>query len=322
MNRLRLAATLVAALLLASCGAGQRSEQPEVYPSEQIRLIVPYTAGGPTDIAARSLGSYMEGVLGQTVMVENLPGASGSAAYQELVSADPDGHTLSMTALPTAVLNYLTNDVGYTREDFAPVGVITQVPSALVVPAASPYADLTALFAAARTDPALVSVGTPGATNTHAAEAKRITQLYGVPLTVVPFEGAQEVLTALLGGNVAAGFVNVSQDILPSIESGQLRVLAVGTQARLPYLDGPTFVEQGYPELTRSTTTFGVVAPAGTPSAVIAQLEQIMRAASVDPETRRSIGERYVPDQFMGSADLAALFAETEQTFQGVASGG
>jgi tripartite-type tricarboxylate transporter receptor subunit TctC len=322
MNRLRLAATLVAALLLASCGAGQRSEQPEVYPSEQIRLIVPYTAGGPTDIAARSLGSYMEGVLGQTVMVENLPGASGSAAYQELVSADPDGHTLSMTALPTAVLNYLTNDVGYTREDFAPVGVITQVPSALVVPAASPYADLTALFAAARTDPALVSVGTPGATNTHAAETKRITQLYGVPLTVVPFDGAQEVLTALLGGNVAAGFVNVSQDVLPSIESGQLRVLAVGTQARLPYLDGPTFVEHGYPELTRSTTTFGVVAPAGTPSAVIAQLEQIMRAASVDPETRRSIGERYVPDQFMGSAELAALFAETEQTFQGVASGG
>jgi tripartite-type tricarboxylate transporter receptor subunit TctC len=322
MNRLRLAATLVAALLLASCGAGQRSEQPEVYPSEQIRLIVPYTAGGPTDIAARSLGSYMEGVLGQTVMVENLPGASGSAAYQELVSADPDGHTLSMTALPTAVLNYLTNDVGYTRDDFAPVGVITQVPSALVVPAASPYADLTALFAAARTDPALVSVGTPGATNTHAAETKRITQLYGVPLTVVPFEGAQEVLTALLGGNVAAGFVNASQDILPSIESGQLRVLAVGTQARLPYLDSPTFVEQGYPELTRSTTTFGVVAPAGTPSAVIAQLEQIMRAASVDPETRRSIGERYVPDQFMGSAELAALFTEAEQTFQGVASGG
>jgi tripartite-type tricarboxylate transporter receptor subunit TctC len=264
----------------------------------------------------------MEGSLGQSVMVENLPGASGSTAYQELLSADPDGYTLSMTALPTAVLNYLTNDVGYTREDFAPVGVITQVPSALVVPAASPHADLTALFAAARTDPALVSVGTPGATNTHAAETKRITQLYGVPLTVVPFEGAQEVLTALLGGNVAAGFVNVSQDILPSIESGQLRVLAVGTHARLPYLDGPTFVEQGYPELTRSTTTFGVVAPAGTPSAVIAQLEQIMRAASVDPETRRSIGERYVPDQFMGSAELAALFTEAEQTFQGVASGG
>jgi tripartite-type tricarboxylate transporter receptor subunit TctC len=321
MNPLRLAAALAAALLLAACGE-QRPEEPEAYPSEQIRLIVPYTAGGPTDIAARSLGHFMETSLGQTVVVENLPGASGSTAYQELLSAEPDGYTLSMTALPTAVLNYLTNDVGYTREDFAPIGVITQVPSTFVVPAASPYADLAALFAAARSDPALVSVGTPGATNTHAAETRRITQLYGVPLTVVPFNGAQEVLAALLGGNVVAGFVNASQDMLPAIESGQLRVLAVGTGERLPYLNAPTFVEHGYPELVQSTTTFGVIAPAGTPPAVIAQLEQIMRAASVDPETRRGLDERYVPEQFMGSAELAALFVQTEQTFQGVAGGG
>ncbi|TWF77163.1 tripartite-type tricarboxylate transporter receptor subunit TctC [Pseudonocardia hierapolitana] len=320
MKRL-LALTLAAALLSAACG-GQRSDEPEAYPSDQIRLIVPYTAGGPTDIAARSLGKYMETSLGQTVVVENLPGASGSTAYQELLSAEPDGYTLSMSALPTAVLNYLTNDVGYTRDSFAPVGVITQVPSALVVPAASPYADLAALFAAARSDPTLVSVGTPGATNTHAAETRRITQIHGVPLTVVPFNGAQEVLAALLGGNVVAGFVNASQDMLPAIESGQLRVLAVGTEERLPYIDAPTFAEQGYPEITQSTTTFGVVAPAGTPQPVIARLEETMRAASADPETRRGLDERYVPEQFMGSADLAALFTETEQTFQGVASGG
>jgi tripartite-type tricarboxylate transporter receptor subunit TctC len=321
MNRLRLTAALAAALLLAACG-GQSSDEPEAYPSDQIRLIVPYTAGGPTDIAARALGRYMEGALGQTVVVENLPGASGSTAYQELLAAEPDGYTLSMSALPTAVLNYLTNDVGYTRDSFAPVGVITQVPSALVVPAASPYADLAALFAAARSDPALVSVGTPGATNTHAAETRRITQLHGVPLTVVPFNGAQEVLAALLGGNVVAGFVNASQDMLPAIESGQLRVLAVGTEERLPYIDAPTFAEQGYPEITQSTTTFGVVAPAGTPRPVIARLEETMRAASADPETRRGLDERYVPEQFMGSAELAALFTETEQTFKGVASGG
>jgi tripartite-type tricarboxylate transporter receptor subunit TctC len=319
MNRLRTAAALAAALLLAACG-GQRADEP--YPSEQIRLIVPYTAGGPTDIAARSLGKFMETSLGQTVVVENLPGASGSTAYQELLSAEPDGYTLSMSALPTAVLNYLTNDVGYTRADFAPVGVITQVPSALVVPAGSPYADLAALFAAARSDPALVSVGTPGATNTHAAETRRITQLHAVPLTVVPFNGAQEVLAALLGGNVTAGFVNMSQDMLPAVESGQLRVLAVGTEGRLPYIDAPTFAEQGYPEITQSTTTFGVIAPAGTPQPVIARLEETMRAASADPETRRGLDERYVPEQFMGGADLTALFTETEQTFKGVASGG
>jgi tripartite-type tricarboxylate transporter receptor subunit TctC len=321
MNRLRLpAAALALALLLAACGGGSSGE-PDAYPSEPIRLIVPYTAGGPTDIAARSLARYMEGSLGQPVVVENQPGASGSTAYQELISSEPDGYTLSMTALPTAVLNYLVNDVGYTREDFAPVGVVTQVPSALVVPADSPYADLQALFAAARADPALVTVGTPGATNTHAAETRRITQLYGVPLTVLPFNGNQEVLTALLGGNSVAGFVNASQDMLPAIESGQLRVLAVGTEERLPYLDAPTFVEQGFPELTQSTTTFGVIAPAGTPQPVISRLEETMRAAATDAETVRGLDERYVPEQFIGSAELAALFTETEQTFQGVAGG-
>jgi tripartite-type tricarboxylate transporter receptor subunit TctC len=322
VKRLRLpAAALALALLLAACGQGSGSGEPAAYPSEPIRMLVPYTAGGPTDIAARSLARYMEGTLGQSVVVENAPGASGSTAYQDLISSDPDGYTISMTALPTAVLNYLVNDVGYTREDFTPVGVVTQVPSALVVPATSPYADLAALFADARSDPAKVTVGTPGATNTHAAETRRATRLYGVPLTVLPFNGNQEVLTALLGGNTVAGFVNVSQDMLPSIESGQLRVLAVGTPERLPYLDGPTFVEQGYPELTQSTTTFGVIAPAGTPEPVVARLEETMRAASADPETRRGLDERYVPEQFIDGAGLAALFAETEQTFQGVAGG-
>ncbi|WP_219415093.1 tripartite tricarboxylate transporter substrate binding protein [Pseudonocardia nigra] len=322
MKRLRLlAAGLAAGLLLAACGQGSGSGDPETYPSDQIRLIVPYVAGGPTDIAARTLGRYMEADLGQSVVVENLPGASGTTAYQEMLSADADGYTLSMTALPTAVLNYLSNDVGYTREDFAPVGVITQVPSALVVPAASPYADLEALFADARANPQKVTVATPGATNTHAAETRRITQLYDVPLTVVPFNGNQEVLTALLGGNTVAGFVNVSQDMLPSIENGDLRVLAVGTQERLPYIDAPTFVEQGYPELTQSTTTFGVIAPAGTPEPVIARLEETMRAASSDPEVVKALDERYVPEEFLGSADLAELFAQTEETFRDVAGG-
>jgi len=321
VNRPRLlAAALILGLLVASCG--QRSgSAPSAYPQDQIRLIVPYVAGGPTDIAARSLGRFMQQRLGQTVVVENEPGASGSTAYKHLISAKPDGYTLSMSALPTAVLNYLINDVGYTRANFAPVGVITQVPSALVVPGSSPYPNLAALFADARANPGKVTVATPGSTNTHASETRRATKLYGVPLTVLPFNGNPEVLTALLGGNTVAGFVNVSQDMLPAIESGDLRVLAVGTAARLPYLDAPTFVEQGYPELTQSTTTFGMIAPAGTPEPVIKRLEEVMRSASADPEVVRELDPRYVPKQFVGSAELAAMFERTEQTFRGIAGG-
>jgi len=105
--------------VLAGCAEDPGSVAAADYPSEDIRLLVPYTAGGPTDIAARAVGAHLEEELGRPVVVENLPGASGATAYVAMLSAEPDGHTLSMTALPTAVLNYLSNDVGYTREDFA-----------------------------------------------------------------------------------------------------------------------------------------------------------------------------------------------------------
>ena len=319
MRSLRLlTALLVTTAALAGCAEDSSSVAAADYPSEDVRLLVPYTAGGPTDIAARALGAHLEEELGQPVVVENLPGASGATAYVEMISAQPDGHTLSMTALPTAVLNYLSNDVGYTREDLAPVGVVTQVPSGIVVPADSPYQDVESLFEAARQDPQAITVGTPGATNTHAAETRRITQLYDIPLTVVPFEGNSEVQTALLGGNVSAGFANLSQDLLPAIESGDLRVLAVGTEERLPYVDAPTFVKSGYPELTQSTTTFGVIAPAGTPEEVVATLEDALRSASEDEAVVEALDPRYVPEEFLGSQDLADLFAETEGTFRGV----
>ncbi|SES98175.1 Bug family tripartite tricarboxylate transporter substrate binding protein [Geodermatophilus poikilotrophus] len=313
-----LAALLVTTAALAGCAEDSASVAAADYPSEDVRLLVPYTAGGPTDIAARAVGAHLEGELGRPVVVENLPGASGATAYVEMISAEPDGHTLSMTALPTAVLNYLSNDVGYTREDLAPVGVVTQVPSGIVVPADSPYQDVESLFEAARQDPQAITVGTPGATNTHAAETRRITQLYDIPLTVVPFEGNSEVQTALLGGNVAAGFANLSQDLLPAIEAGGLRVLAVGTEERLDYVDAPTLVEAGYPELVQSTTTFGVIAPAGTPEEVVATLEDALRSAGEDEAVVEALDPRYVPEEFLGSADLADLFAETEETFRGV----
>ncbi|MGY2067139.1 tripartite tricarboxylate transporter substrate binding protein [Blastococcus sp. SYSU DS0619] len=325
MRTARVLTALLATSLLTACGgeeeSGSGGDAAADFPSQNVRLLVPYTAGGPTDIAARALAAHMEEELGESVVVENLPGASGATAYQQLISAEADGHTLSMTALPTAVLNYLSNDVGYTREDFTPIGVVTRVPSGIVVPADSPYEDVKSLFEAAQEDPGSVTVGTPGATNTHAAETQRITQLYDVPLTVVPFDGNAEVQTALLGENVTAGFVNLSQDMLPAVESGDLRVLAVGSEEPLPYVDAPTFVEEGFPELVQSTTTFGVIAPAGVPDDVRQTLEDTLRSAAEEPTVVETLDERYVPEEFIGSDGLEDLFVETEETFRDVMTG-
>lgn len=318
---LRLA--LAAVVLTAGCGGGSEDTggSGDGYPSERIRLIVPYTAGGPTDIAGRALAEFFQQDLGETVIVENKPGASGATGYQALIASNPDGHTISMLALPTAVLNYLSNDVGYTREDLVPVGVVTRVPSGIVVPGDSPYKSLKDLFASAKAEPGSISVGTPGATNTHAAETRRITSLYDIPLTVVPFNGNAEVKTALLGGNVSAGFVNLSQDMLPAVESGELRVLAVGTEKPLPYVDAPTFADQGYPELVHSTTTFGLVVPKGTPEQVVARLEVALRKALDEPAVVSKLNERYVPEEFLGSEETGELFTEVEETFQDVTIG-
>lgn len=324
----RLTAALLTAFALAACGddsgpapGGGEDTAAADYPSEQIRLIVPYTAGGPTDIAARAVARYMEQELDQTVLVENLPGASGASAYQQLIAAEPDGHTLSMFALPTATLNYLVNDVGYSAEDFTPIGVITRVPSAIAVPADSPYGDIEELFEAARQNPGGISVGTPGATNTHAAETARITQLYDIPLTVVPFDGNSQVQAALLGGNVDAGFLNVSQDVLPNFESGQIRPLAVGSEEPLDYVDAPTFVDAGYPELTQSTTTFGLIGPAGVPKGVVTELEETLMAALEDAEVVGTLDERYVPEEFLGAEEAGELFKNVEETFKDVQIG-
>lgn len=323
MRRLRaLPLALAAAVLAAGCGGGSEDTgaSGDSFPSERIRLIVPYTAGGPTDIAGRALGEFFQQDLGETVIVENKPGASGATGYQALIASKPDGHTISMLALPTAVLNYLSNDVGYTREDLVPVGVVTRVPSGIVVPADSPYRSVKDLFEAAKDNPGSISVGTPGATNTHAAETRRITSVYDIPLTVVPFNGNAEVKTALLGGNVAAGFVNLSQDMLPAVEAGELRVLAVGTEEPLSYVGAPTFAEQGYPELVHSTTTFGLVVPKGTPERVVARIEEALRKALDEPTVVTKLNERYVPEEFLGSQDLDRIFTETEETFQDVAT--
>lgn len=250
------------------------------------------------------------------MIVENKPGASGATAYQELIASEPDGHTLSMFALPTAVLNYLVNDVGYTADDLIPVGSVTRVPSGILVPASSPYQTAEQLFEAATSEGG-INVGTPGATNTHAAETRRLAAEHDIPLTVVPFEGGSEVKAALLGGNVDAGFVNLSQDMLPAVESGELRALAVGTEERLDYVDAPTLVELGYAGFTQSTTTFGVVAPAGTPDEVVSILESTLKGALEDPAIVKQLDERYV-DDFLGREELEQLFADVQETFKDV----
>jgi tripartite-type tricarboxylate transporter receptor subunit TctC len=305
--------------LLAGCAeqGGSATDDPAAYPSEEIRLLVPYGAGGPTDLTARAYGTSLEEQLGQTVVVENLPGGSGALATQELIAAPPDGYTLSLVTAGTLVLTPLANEVGYTKDDVTPIGVMSEVPSVLAVGNGSPYQSAEDFFTAAEQQPGVLTVGVPGASTPQGIELQRLREEYGVEVTAVPFNGNAEMTTALLGGNVDAVLINASSDVTANIDGGQFRPLAVSSEERLSWLpDTPTLVESGFPELTLSGSTFGLAGPAGLPDEVVTVLEDALRTAHDDPAVVEQVGEEYIDEEFRGADELQQVLDRTQEVYE------
>ncbi|RFU23421.1 tripartite tricarboxylate transporter substrate binding protein [Geodermatophilus marinus] len=318
---MRTAAALVGlavVALLAGCGEEQAGGGDAAsYPTESIRLLVPYDAGGPTDLTTRTVGACLESELGQTVVVENLPGGSGALATTELVGAEPDGYTLSLVTAGTTVLTPLANEVGYTKDDITPIGVMAEVPSVLAVGADSPYASAEDFFAAVEADPGAVSVGVPGASTPQAIELQRLADEHGAEVTTVPFDGNAEMTTALLGGNVDAVLINASLDVVENIDAGSFVPLVASSEERLSWLpDTPTFTELGYEGLTLSGSTFGLAGPAGLPDEVAGTLEDTLRGCLEQEEVRQQLGDRYVPEEFGTAEDLRAVLDETQEVYE------
>ena len=315
----RTLAALTALGLLTACAeeGGGAAGDAAAYPTEEIRLLVPYAAGGPTDLTARAYGASLEEQLGQTVVVENLPGGSGAIATQELIAAEPDGHTLSLVTAGTLVLTPLANEVGYTKDDVTPIGVMAEVPSVLAVGADSPYRSAADFFAAAEQQPGVITVGVPGASTPQGIELQRLRDEYGVEVTAVPFDGNAEMTTALLGGNVDAVLINASSDVTANIDAGQFRPLAVSSEERLSWLpDTPTLAESGFPELTLSGSTFGLAGPAGLPEEVVTVLEDALRTAHDDPEVVEQVGEEYIDEEFRGAEELQEVLDRTQGVYE------
>lgn len=303
--------------LLAACGEDDAGGGAASYPTESIRLLVPYGAGGPTDLTTRTVGACLEDELGQTVIVENLPGGSGALATTELVGADADGHTLSLVTAGTMVLTPLSNEVGYTKDDITPIGVMAEVPSVLAVGQDSRFADAEGLFAAAEEAPGTISLGVPGASTPQAIELQRLADEHGVEVTVVPFDGNAEMTTALLGGNVDGVLINASQDVVENIDAGAFVPLVASSEDRLSWLpDTPTFTELGYDGLTLSGSTFGLAGPAGLPEDVVTVLEDTLRDCLGQDDVREQLGERYVPEEFVDADGLTETLDETQEVYE------
>ena len=307
------------AVLLTACVAedgGEGGAAAQDYPADDITLYVPYAPGGPTDLAARTVGDCLAEDFGRNVVVENREGASGSLGMQAMIQGGTDGYSLSLIAVPASATNPLQEDVGYTNDDYVPIAAVTEIPSVLAVGEGSRFADAGALFAEAEQNPGRVTVGVPGATTSQAMELRRLAEEYGVELSLVPFTGNAEMTTALLGGNVDAVFINASQDVLENIEAGSFVPLAISPEERVDYLpDVPTLAELGYPELTNSVSVFGLAAPAGTPDGVLQTLEDGVAACLEQPEVVEALGDQYVPEEFIDRDDFQARIDEIVEVY-------
>jgi tripartite-type tricarboxylate transporter receptor subunit TctC len=309
MSTKRVILRSVIAIFLGSLVAVSTSAQP--YPNRLIKLVLPFPAGGPTDGAARLIAEKLSASLGQTVVIENRAGGAGGTVGAKLVAtADPDGYTLLFTPpgpLVTAPLIYKT--VGYDPvKDFAPVATIFSSPQVLVVHPAVPANSMRELAAYAKANPGKVSYASPGFGTQPHLLGEMLKLAIGADIVHVPFRGSAPALTDLLAGQVQV-FFDTATFLLPHLEAGKLRPLAVADEARNAQLPGvPTTIESGFPKL-QGTYWTAVVAPAGTPPEVIGKLNAAINAVTTSKEMEETLSRLSAKAKVSSPADVAAFMA-------------
>jgi tripartite-type tricarboxylate transporter receptor subunit TctC len=311
---------LLAALPLALPGAAAAQN----YPSRPIRLIVPYPAGGPTDVVARIVANGLSAKLKQSVVVENRPGgAAGTVGGRIVVSADPDGYTLLVSQVGSLTIAPSLYKLDYdTLRDLVPIATVAVSPEILTVNPAVPANSLAEFVAYAKANPGKLNFGSPGTGTLPHIIGEQLQLATGTKITHVPYRGAAPAVTDLLAGRVQL-MIDSTSVLLTHIVSGKLRGLAITSERRIPQLpDLPTFAEAGYPQLTESLWT-GLLAPAGTPAAIVATLSAAINEVLKTPEVQQAYARLEVETQTMTPDQFKAFMAaETKKWAQVVTAAG
>ena len=293
----RRAALAAAAVGLAAAvptrpAAAQGSAQGTAYPNRTIRLVVPFTPAGTTDIAARILAERLTQRLGQLVVVDNRSGSGGNVGSDYVAKGEADGYTLLMCTISSGAINYSLYGprMPYKPEDLAAAGLLLKVPNAIFVTNELPVRTLRDLVDYAKARPGKLNYGSSGVGTSLHLTGELLKTVAGIDLQHVPFRGAGPMLQ-----EVIAGRIEVAVDNLPSVighlRDGRLRALAVTTTARSPALpDVPTTEEAGFPAV-EATAWFGVQVPVRTPRPIIERLGTAIDAVAKEPETRARIAD-------------------------------
>jgi tripartite-type tricarboxylate transporter receptor subunit TctC len=278
--------TLAAGLTLACTALAQSS-----WPSQPVRLIVSQSAGGSIDIAARLIGQKLGDALGKAVVIDNRAGANGMIAGEAVARAS-DGHTFLMTSPSALTINqHIYKKVPYdTQRDFVPVTQTTSISFLLAVPASSPYKSVAELIAAAKAKPGAVRYASAGIGNQSQLAAELLADAAGADFLHVPYKGEAPALNDLIGGQVDFIFGTMPA-LIGQVRSGKLRALAVGQPQRSAAApDVPSMAEVGYPGVAVSGWT-AIVAPAGTPAAVVRRLQEEVGKVLAQADVRETLSK-------------------------------
>jgi tripartite-type tricarboxylate transporter receptor subunit TctC len=284
LSRRALALTLAAAAVLPSLSFAQ------AYPAKPITVVVAFSAGGNNDLRARQLGIPVGAMLGQSLIVDNKPGASGNIGHDYIAKSAPDGYTVGIGAMgPLAVNPSLYPKLNFDpQKDFTPIVLIEKAPLVLVTRVEKPFKTVKDVVDAAKAKPGALTIGNAGPGGAHHLSGELFEQAAGITTLSVPYKGGGPASTALLSGEIDMMFEQ-TYAALPSIKAGKTRALAVTSAKRLPSLpDVPTMAELGYPDVVVSNW-LGLIGPTGMPAASVARLNESFNKALATADMREKI---------------------------------
>ncbi|MCS0494490.1 tripartite tricarboxylate transporter substrate binding protein [Ancylobacter sp. MQZ15Z-1] len=302
--------------LLACTGVASADDFPQK--GKPITFVVPSTAGGGADTAARLLAPLLEKDLGVPVEVVNKPGASMQIGLGYVATAKPDGQTIALLVLPTAASGYLDTErkSPFGRDSLVPIGLYYGAPFGIVVTSSSPFKTLKDVVDAAKAKPGKIKAGTSGFMATGHFAALAFENGTGTKLATVNFQGGGPQLTALMGGHTDVSMNSIGE-LVTQQKSGALRILAVMSDKRDPNLpDVPTVGEAGYPEIGAIGSDIGLAAPAGTPQAVIDRLTLALKTAMDDPTLKERMTEYGNTLSYLPPAEYAAFWDKVDARFK------
>ena len=304
---------LLARCALAAClTPALPAAMAQTYPAKPITLVVPHSAGGTSDILARTVAAEAAKTLGQTIVIDNKGGANGTIAAKQVASSAPDGYTLLLATASTHGINpSLYSRISYDAvKDFTPVTLLATVPNVLVVGPNVKAGNVQELIAFIRSQGDKTNMGSAGAGTPGHLAGEMFKSEAKLQFTHVPYKGGSPAITDLIGSQIDFMFTTIP-GVLPHVKAGSLRALAVTSPERSSAMpDVPTMAESGLPGF-QAVSWHGIVAPAGTPDAVVARLNQALTGALAAPEVKQRLMEEGARASGVNTAEFGK-FIQTE----------